>query len=206
MQHHQLHKQVQVVWVSCHLHPPLWLWSMDLTCSLWKKDPGFWNEESDETSSNLLLGAQDPGPMTGCRARSTSLWVHMNLFWQLSRDGYMHGSGMSYAMTASQKPFLRAPWRMGDAIVKRGNAGWTPLKSGHPCPCQSCSQWPSAEKTRRGSLLNCPSCPPWQLNWSRAWTELYLDNNTIQQGAPLHYYMHHYYFRCYSQQSNQAGI
>ena len=39
---------------------------------------------------------------TGCGARSTSLWVHRKLFWQLSRDGNLHGSGMSHAMTASQ--------------------------------------------------------------------------------------------------------
>ena len=31
--------------------------------------------------------------------------------------------------------------------------------SGHPCPCQNCSQRPSAEKTGRGSLLNLLSCP-----------------------------------------------
>ena len=34
------------------------------------------------------------------------------------------------------------------------------LKSGHPCPCQDCSQQPPAEKTGRESLLNRPSCPP----------------------------------------------
>ena len=31
--------------------------------------------------------------------------------------------------------------------------------TGHPCLFQNCSQWPPAEKTGRGSLLNCPSCP-----------------------------------------------
>ena len=41
-------------------------------------------------------------PTTGCGARATSLWVHRNLFWQLSRDGNLHGSGMSHATTASQ--------------------------------------------------------------------------------------------------------
>ena len=48
--------------------------------------------------------------ITGCGALSTSLWVHMNLFWQLSRDGNLHGSGMSHATTASPKPSFRAPW------------------------------------------------------------------------------------------------
>ena len=41
-------------------------------------------------------------PTTECEVKSTSLWVHRNLFWQLSRDGNFHGSGMSHAMTASQ--------------------------------------------------------------------------------------------------------
>ena len=40
---------------------------------------------------------------------------------------------------------------------RRRNGGWTTSKSGHPCPCQICSQGPSAEKTGRGSLLNRPS-------------------------------------------------
>ena len=43
---------------------------------------------------------------------------------------------MSHAMTASPKPSLKAAWRLGDAVVGRGNAGWTSLKGGHPCPCQ----------------------------------------------------------------------
>ena len=43
--------------------------------------------------------------------------------------------------------------------VSRGNAGLTTSKSGHPFPCQNCSQWPPAEKTGGGTLLNCPSCP-----------------------------------------------
>ena len=61
-----------------------------------------------------------------------------------------------------------------DAVVSRWNAGWTASKNGHPSSCQNCSQGPSAEKTRRGSLLNCPSCPP---DASRDWTELTLIRN-----------------------------
>ena len=72
---------------------------------------------------------------TGCGARSTSLWVHRKLFWQLSRDGNLHGSGMSHAMTASPKSSFTAPWRMGDVVVRRENAGWTTAKSGHPSSC-----------------------------------------------------------------------
>ena len=36
MQHHQLHKQVKAVQVSCDLHS-LWLWNMDPACWLWRK-------------------------------------------------------------------------------------------------------------------------------------------------------------------------
>ena len=102
-------------------------------------------------------------PMTGCGARLTSLRAYRNLFWQLSRDGNSHGSaGLSNSMTTSSKPSFRVPWRTGDAVVSREKAGWTVSKSGHPCPCQNCSQWHPAEKTGRGSWLNCPSCSPHQ--------------------------------------------
>ena len=87
-------------------------------------------------------------PTTGCGARSTSLWVHRNRFWQLPRDGNLNGSGMSHATTASPKPFFRAPWRVGDSVVGRGSDGQT-SKSVHPCPCQTCLQGPLAEKTGR---------------------------------------------------------
>ena len=85
----------------------------------------------------------------------------------------MHGSGMLHAMAALPKPPLRAPCRVGDTKVSRGNAGWTTSKSGHPCLCQNCSQWP-AEKIGRGSWLNRPSSLPpdnpisqrTELNWT----------------------------------------
>ena len=50
-------------------------------------------------------------------------------------------------------------WRVDNAMVGQGNAGWITSKSGCICPCQSCSQGSRAEKTGRGSLLNHPSCP-----------------------------------------------
>ena len=99
-------------------------------------------------------------PATGFKARSASLWVHRNLLWQLFKDGHLHGLDMSYATTASPKPFLRASWRVGDAMVTRGNARWTVSESGHLCTCQSCSQRPFAEKTGRESLLTDLLCPP----------------------------------------------
>ena len=67
---------------------------------------------------------------------------------------------MSHATTGSPKPSSRTPWRVSDAVVARGNAGWTTSRSGHSCPYQNCSQGPPVEKTGRGSLPNRPSCPP----------------------------------------------
>ena len=64
---------------------------------------------------------------------STSLRFFFFFFW----GGSLHGSGMSHLTTASPKLFFRAPWRVGDAMVGRGNAGWTTSKSGHPAACQS---------------------------------------------------------------------
>ena len=81
-------------------------------------------------------------------------WSKINFFvgpQELSRDGNSHGSDMSHATAASPKPSFRAPWRLGDAVVGRGNVGRTTSKSGHPCPCQNL-QGPPAKKTRRESL------------------------------------------------------
>ena len=63
---------------------------------------------------------------------------------------------MSRAMTASPKPSFRASWRVGDAVVGIGNAGWTTSKNEHPCPCRNCSQGLPAEKTGRESSCGMP--------------------------------------------------
>ena len=59
----------------------------------------------------------------------------------------------------SKIPSFRTLWKLDDAVVGRGNAGWTQSKSGLPCPWQICSQGPPVEKTGRGSLLDRPSSP-----------------------------------------------
>ena len=132
------------------MDPANWLWK--------KKGSRLSKPRHEETSS--VSPTWSTRPTTGCGARSASLWVHRNLFWQLSRDRNVHGSGMSHATTASPKPSFRAPWRVSDVVVGLGNAGWTTSKSGHLCPCQNCSCWPFAQKTPRGFPLNRPSCPP----------------------------------------------
>ena len=76
-----------------------------------KKDRGFRNQVPRQTSRTWITRST-----TGCRARSVSLWVHRNLFWRLSRDGNMHGTGMSHATTTFPKPSFRTPWKVGDAV------------------------------------------------------------------------------------------
>ena len=69
----------------------------------------------------------------------------------------LHGSSMSHAITSSLQPSFKAPLRVGDAVVSGGNAGWTASKSGHPCPCQNCSQWPPAEKKKNWKRISAES-------------------------------------------------
>ena len=86
------------------------------------------------------------GPTTGCGTRSTSLSALTNLFWQLSRDGNSYGLGHATRHDSLFRPPFKAPWRLDEAVVGRGNTGWTTSKSGHLCLCQNCSQGPPAEK------------------------------------------------------------
>ena len=62
------------------------------------------------------------------------------------------------------KTMVRAPWRVGDAVVGRGNAGWTTSKSGHP--------WPGLLQKRLEEDL-CwivPHVPHRRPNRSKHWT------------------------------------
>ena len=90
VQHRQLRKQVQALQASCHLHSPFsstavkhgpCLLSLKRRSRL-SKPSAFGNFFASPTWNTR--------PTTGCGAISTSLWVHRNLFWQLSRDGNLH--------------------------------------------------------------------------------------------------------------------
>ena len=96
--------------------------------------------------------------MTGCGARSTSLWVHRNLFWQLSRDGNLHSFGISHDNLS--KTILQGTLEGGRRRGRQRKCWIDTSRSGHPCTCQNCSQGPPAENIGRGSLLNRPSSPP----------------------------------------------
>ena len=101
-QHCQICKQVQVVQVLCHHHLLYETWT--LPSWLWEKDPGFWDQVPEETSPHLLLGALDQ--WLGAEQGQPPL-DHRNHFWQLSREGNLHGLIMSCTMTASPRPFFK---------------------------------------------------------------------------------------------------
>ena len=115
----------------------------------------FETQMPEETSPHLLLGTQDQLP---CRSTGT---------WRLSRGGNPRGWGTYRVTTASSpKPSFSAPWRVGDAVVGRGSAGWTTSKSGHPCPCRIFSRWLPAEKdwkriSDKSSVMSPPSPSPY---------------------------------------------
>ena len=123
--------------------------------------------------SGVSQWRSETGSCGSCDCLSVGFWIVRFLFKNscgakaalqnsipTSRGGNLNSSGLSHATTASPKPYLRASWRAGNAVVGRENAGWTILNSGHSCPCQNCSQGPPSEQAGRGSLLNRPSCPP----------------------------------------------
>ena len=103
--------------------------------------------------------------------------VEMNLYWQLSRDGNLHGSGISHATTASPNPSFRASWRVGDAVVGRWNAGLTTSKDGHSLHTQElltrASRWKDWKRISAESSLMSPRRPnrSWdctELNWTKS--------------------------------------
>ena len=116
--------------------------------------------------------------------------INRNLVQQMSWDGNLHGAEMSHAMTASPISFFRAPWRVGDTVVGRENAGWTTSESGRPCPCQNCSQWPLAGNTRYISAES--SVMSYQRpDQSRDWTKLVCPKTTrLQQSINADIYLH----------------
>ena len=88
---------------------------------------------------NFLVGPQEPLLATVNR-RKLAWFGHITRYGSVS------------------KTILQGIRRVGDAVVGRGNAGWT-TKNGNHCPCQSCSQEHPAENTGGESLLNRLSCP-----------------------------------------------
>ena len=128
-----------------------------LTLKKKKKDPGFRNQVHKKHLRVSYL------------EHKTNDWVRskINFFWGPQEPLLATVERLKLALfghvtrhDSLSKTVLQGPSRVGDAVVGRGNARWTSSKSGHPCPCQNCSQGPPAKKTGRRSLLNRPSCRP----------------------------------------------
>ena len=109
---------------------------------------GRWDTTDDFTTSLMTHYSELPHTHSTKRTRDTVICVF-----------YAFTGRVGTPARLFPKPSFRVPWKVGDTVVGRGNAGLT-LKSGHSCPCQNCSQRPPAKKTGRGSLLSRLSCPP----------------------------------------------
>ena len=110
-------------------------------------------------------------PTTGCGARSTPVWVHNNLFWQLSIDRNSYGSGMSYATTASPKPFFWAPWRLG-RCGRQGNCWMDNIKEWTFFTTPALPTRTSCRTNGRRIFAESSLMFPGRPNRSRDWIEL----------------------------------
>ena len=80
--------------------------------------------------------------------------------------------------------------KVSNAVVGRGNVGWTTSKIRRPCPCQNCSPlWDSCRKLKKTKqtntwTLNHPSCSPTtQLVKGLNRTRLCASNTTVLSRA-----------------------
>ena len=107
-------------------------------------------------------------PTTGCGARSTSLKVHKNLLWQLSRDGNLHGLGMSHQDSLS-KTFLQGTLKDGWCHGQLRKCWMNNIKKWTSLPVQEMLTWASSRKDSKRisdeSSLQWPST-------SRDWNDL----------------------------------
>ena len=67
---------------------------------------------------------------------------------------------MSHAMTASPKPSSGAPWRVGSAVVSRGNSGGQHQRVEILAHSRTAHKGLLQKRLEEGSQLNRPSCPP----------------------------------------------
>ena len=72
----------------------------------------------------------------------------------------LYGSGTSHVMTASPNSSSRAPWRVDDAVVGKGNLDGHLRRLDIPAHARTAHKGLlQLKKTGGRSLLNCPSCP-----------------------------------------------
>ena len=99
----------------------------------------FWNQVHEETFPNLLLGAQDQrlGAEQDQLPYGSTGTSSGNCLEMEARMVQVYPT--SWCLTVSPEPSFRASCSVDNAVVGRGNAGWTTSKSGHPYPYRNCS-------------------------------------------------------------------
>ena len=110
--------------------------------------------------------------MTGCRARSTFMWVHRNLFWQLSRDRNLHGLGMSHHNSLS-KTILWGTLDGGWCCGWQRNCWMDNIKEWTSLPVPELLTRASCRKYWKRIHAESSLMSFWQPNQSRDWTELF---------------------------------
>ena len=116
--------------------------------------------------------------MTGCGVRSTSLWAQRNLFWQLSRDGNLHGIWYVTHSDSLSKTSLQSTLEGGQRHGWQRKCWMDNVKEWTSLPMPKLLKKAPEERTERGSLLNCLSRLPndpighgTELNWTE--TDIY---------------------------------
>ena len=146
---------------------------MDRVCWLGKKGSRL---SKPSARGNFSASASwSARPKTGSGARSTPMRVHRNVFWQLSRDGHLHGSGMPHATTASPKESsFRAPWRVGDALSAEEMLDGEHQRVDIPAYARIAYKSPLLKRLEEELCCIVPLPPPPSrlLNRSLDWTEL----------------------------------
>ena len=171
-QHYQLHKPVQVVQVSCHLHTPLWLWNMDPACWLKKKKKRIqayetkclrkfpcisYLEHKTNGWINFLLGQQDQLPFGSaetfsgncCETETCMVWACHTSRQPLQKHPSGHLGGWATL------------WSAEEMLLKE----WTCLPMPELLTMASCRKhWKTI--SAESSVLS-----PWWTIWS-VWTEM----------------------------------
>ena len=134
-------------------------------------------------------------PTTWCVSRTTSVWVHRNLFWQLSRDQNWYGSDMSHVTT---KPVLRGTLEGGRRRDRQRKCWMDNIKEWTSLPMPELGARASCRKdlkriSAEWSLMPPPFLPPWS-NRSRDQTELNCTNVDCIKMHTLYFFFFFLFF------------
>ena len=129
-----------------------------------------------------ILNISKWAPTVAIMAESYLKPTASNIFWQLLRDGNLHGSGMSHTTTASPKPSFGASWWVGDSVIGRGNTGWTHQRVDIPAHARTAHKGLLQKRLEEDICWIIPHVPSTThsvkgLNW----TELTLDKTCLRR-------------------------